>query len=219
MKIALCLQGLSTGHNDKGNYVKSLNTGKSIQSNIIKDNVDVFIHTWNEDIHSINELTNLYQPKKSIFEKQIMFDDTVTKYHYVKSRWYSQMKSIELKKQYEMENNFTYDFVMVSRFDCFYYTPINFTTLNPTRFYTSNWPSHHLLTGFLDYWFISNSSNMDLFGGLYNKLDQYMKYLPNEESKLSSHVLSKHHITKLGLINNISYILNEPKDFKIDRNY
>ena len=148
-----------------------------------------------------------------------MFDDTITKYHYVKSRWYSQMKSIELKKQYEMENNFTYDFVMVSRFDCFYYTPINFTTLNPTRFYTSNWPSHHLLIGFLDYWFISNSSNMDLFGGLYNKLDQYMKYLPNEESKLSSHVLSKHHITKLGLINNISYILNEPKDFKINRNY
>ena len=103
---------------------------------------------------------------------------------------------------------------MVSRFDCMFYTNIDFYSLDPTRFYASNWkmpPSH----GFLDYWFIANSSNMNLFGELYNKLDEYLL----SDAPLSNHFLAKHHVEKLGLTDNISYILNEHKDFKIDRNY
>lgn len=215
MKTALCLQGLSVGSNDKGNYVEFLDTGKSIKSHIINNDVDVFIHTWNTDSDSINKIKNLYKPQKSIFEKQIIFDDINIKYHSTKSRWYSQMKSIELKKQYEEENNFTYDFVMVSRFDCIFYTNIDFYSLDSIKFYTSNWTKPHSYSGFLDYWFIANSSNINLFGDLYNKLDEYLF----EGIQLSNHVLSKHHVKKLGLTNNISYILNEHKDFKLDRNY
>ena len=202
------------GHNDKDNYVNSLKSGISIQSNIIKSNVDVFIHTWNQDNNSIKELTDLYQPKKSIFEKQITFGGPTVKHHSTKSRWYSQMKSIQLKEQYEQENDFTYDLVMVSRFDCIYYTNIDFLSLNPNKFYVSNWkmsPSH----GFLDYWFIANSHNMNLFSGLYHNLDKYL----SNGMELSNHSLCYHHITELGLAHQVSYILNEHKDFKLDRNY
>ena len=139
MKIALCLQGLSTGKNDKGNPVSFAESFKSIQNNIINlNNADVFIHTWNTDPHSSKIILEEYKPIKSLFQSQIFFDlpihlkhlfpeDAVgnlnpMKYHSIKSRWYSQMKSIELKEQYEKENNFTYDFVMISRFDCFYKT-------------------------------------------------------------------------------------------------
>ena len=49
MRIALCLQGLSSGYNEKNNPVSSLPCLESIKSNIISinDNVDIFIHTWN----------------------------------------------------------------------------------------------------------------------------------------------------------------------------
>ena len=110
---------------------------------------------------------------------------------------------------------------MISRFDCLYYTPIDFTTLDPTKFYASHWEGKtsagvpHNLNGFLDYWFIANSSNMDLFGDLYNKLDEYL----SEGISLSNHVLSKYYIEKLGLTDNISYMLNEHKDFNLNRNY
>ena len=235
MRIALCLQGLSSGYNEKNNPVSSLPCLESIKSNIISinDNVDIFIHTWNEKKSIKDSIKHLFKKelKNSIFEKQIIFEDKNNppiyqpvhnrQYHVTKSRWYSQMKSIELKKQYEKENNFTYNFVMISRFDCLYYTPIDFTTLDPTKFYASHWEGKtsagvpHNLNGFLDYWFIANSSNMDLFGDLYNKLDEYL----SEGISLSNHVLSKYYIEKLGLTDNISYMLNEHKDFNLNRNY
>lgn len=217
MKVALCLQGLSIGSNDKGNSVDSHNCMDLMYKNIIEpNNADVFIHTWNTNDNSIQKLKQIYKPKKSLFEEQIMFDEMNSKYHSTKSRWYSQMKSIELKKQYEQENKFIYDFVLISRFDCFYKTLINFSTLNSTNFYASNWKLPHSIDGFLDYWFISNSSNMDLFGDLYNKLDSYLKF---DKIILSNHSLSRHHIRKLGLEPKISYIFDEHKDFKLNRQY
>ena len=217
MKIALCLQGLSIGANDKGNNVNSFDCVDLIYKNIINPNdVDVFIHTWNTDKASIENLKEVYKPKKSIFEQQKIFDTKNTKYHSTKSRWYSQMKSIQLKKQYEKENNFLYDFVMISRFDCLYNTNINFSELDPNFFYASNWDLPHSIDGFLDYWFISNSLNMDLFGDLYNKLEEYLNV---DKIILSNHSLSRHHIRKLGLENKISYILKEHNDFKLNRQY
>lgn len=215
MKIALCLQGLSVGKNDKGDIVSAIGCSDSIKENIINSDTDVFIHTWNQHTDSIEEIKTIYNPKKSIFEEQIMFDDTSTKLHSTKSRWYSQMKSIELKKQYEKENDFTYDFVMVSRFDCAYHTLIDFTTLDPTKFYASHWEFPHNLDGFLDYWFITNSVNMDSFGDLYNKLNFYLNSWTCVP--LSNHVLSRYHVRELGLENNISYIHHEHKDFNLKR--
>lgn len=230
MKIALCLQGLSTGKNDKGNPVSFTKSLKSIQNNIINlNNVDVFIHTWNTDPNSKKIILEEYKPIKSLFQSQIFFNLPIhlkhlfpenaegnlnpMKYHSIKSRWYSQMKSIELKEQYEKENNFTYDFVMISRFDCFYKTFINFKQLDPNRFYVSHW-EHNRGGGFLDYWFISGSSNMNKFSSLYCYIDNYL----NSGVEPSNHILSKHHVFKtLNLKNNISYILTPRKDFELNR--
>ena len=44
-------------------------------------------------------------------------------------------------------------------------------------------------------------------------------HLFNEGISLSNHVLSKYYIEKLGLTDNISYMLNEHKDFNLNRNY
>jgi len=106
---------------------------------------------------------------------------------------------------------------MVSRFDCTYHTLIDFTTLDPTKFYASHWEFPHNLDGFLDYWFITNSVNMDSFGDLYNKLNFYLNSWTCVP--LSNHVLSRYHVRELGLDDNISYIYHEHKDFKINKNY
>jgi hypothetical protein len=214
MRVALCLQGLSDNFNNKGDLVDSLSCVDSIHEHIItRNNADVFIHTWSTSAESIEALRSKYDPKLSIFEKQIMFDSEVTKYHCTKSRWYSQMKSIELKKQYEQENNFVYDIVMISRFDCFYRTHIDFSSLEADQFYASNWLKPHSDTGFLDYWFISNSLNMNKFGDLYHKIDEYLF----SGTELSNHTLSKHHIKSLGLEDNTSYVMFSPKDFDLIR--
>jgi len=123
------------------------------------------------------------------------------------------MKSIELKKQYEQENNFVYDFVMISRFDCFYRTHVDFSSLEADRFYASSWFKPRSDTGFLDYWFISNSMNMNKFGDLYHKVDEYL----SSGVVLSNHALSKHHIRSLGLEDSTSYIMTPPKDFDLIR--
>ena len=103
------------------------------------------------------------------------------------SRWYSNKKVLELKAKYENENNFKYDCVMVLRLDVGFYTPINFSDYDMKSFYASNWndypvlnnnfqynlENHHKGKGFLDFWFFSNSINMDKFSQLYDKIDKY----------------------------------------------
>ena len=65
MKVALCLQGLSIGSNDKGNSVDSHACMDLIYKNIIEpNNADVFIHTWNTNESSTQTLTKLTNQKK-----------------------------------------------------------------------------------------------------------------------------------------------------------
>ena len=155
MKTALCLHGLSSGKSDKGDsvdYLKGFNTTKEHILNV--NNTDVFIHSWSEDKAHTQEIKNLYSPIYSIFEKQILFSPSADsflpppqhdnehnpqrKYHYVSSRWYSHKKSLVLKKKYEKENNFKYDFVMTGRFDVSYFSSFNFGAYDPRYFYSPN---------------------------------------------------------------------------------
>ena len=215
MKIAICLYGLSTGKNDKGNTVSFERSYEMLKKNILDLNdTDIFIHTWTEDKKTINYIKELYKPTSSIFEEQIMFADTSTKHHSTKSRWYSHMRSVEFKKQHEKKENFIYDFVIVSRFDNVFITPFNFTEYEPRFFYSSNWIAPHNIKGFLDYWFLSDSETMDSFSNLYHKIDSY---LYKDNITLSNHVLSKHHAIQIGLEENLKYIKTEKIDFVLER--
>ena len=51
------------------------------------------------------------------------------------SQWYSRMKSVDLKKEYEKENNFKYDYVMICRFDVMFFTDIIFENFDNRYFY------------------------------------------------------------------------------------
>lgn len=115
------------------------------------DNIDFFIHTWctncnkcGNNCEIVKEIIELYKPKKFICEKQIIFHSKLKeKYDKLeielfkrKSMFYSKYKSILLKEEYEKENNFTYDFILHTRFDTMFLSKINFKKLNNNLIYT-----------------------------------------------------------------------------------
>lgn len=103
------------------------------------------------------------------------------------SRWYSNKAVLDLKSKYEHEHNFEYDCVMVLRLDVGFYTPLDYSTYDMEGFYASNWndypieandytanhKNHNQGKGFLDFWFFSNTENMNKFSVLYEKIKTY----------------------------------------------
>tara|TARA_Y100000389_G_C17446856_1_gene512162 strand:- start:1570 stop:2415 length:846 start_codon:yes stop_codon:yes gene_type:complete len=189
MKIALCLFGIVGGHTNKAHFGSSidvLNKGfECYQKNILSRNdVDVFVHSWSTEME--NEIVGLYEPKKYIIEPQKYFN--IPRYvkgskgssreqkeirkqnHY--SRWCSTYECIKLKKKYELENDFVYDFVITSRFDVAWQRPILFENLDSKTFYASRWPR----------WFDENGKKVhdkDWFG----LLDKYGVELKSKYTK------------------------------------
>lgn len=140
------------------------------------------------------------------------------------SRWYSNKRVIELKKKYEIKNNFTYDFVMITRFDVAFFKPLIFSKYCNSYFYASNWndlprPENNFKInfinnyegkGFLDLWFFSNSKNMDLFSHLFDNIRAY---------STSPHLSSREHLDTFLPQNKIKYIMYRWQDFEMVRAY
>ena len=223
MKVALCLYGLvgsdqGKSYDKKGGTNKVLESCfKSFKNHIIdKNKADVFFHTWDQKFE--DELVKNYNPKLYKTEKQKIFYDTVpgperrVQAHY--SRWYSTKIVNHLKQKYEKENNFEYDFVILSRFDMIWTVDIICKELNKNIFYIPGrtkggvswgWPdnkrgSSHEIE---DLFFISNSKNMDNFSLLYDHINNYIlkEGCPTWDS-ISNHMLSFYHLKKLNLIPN-----------------
>lgn len=195
MKIALCLSGY---------FGKTSNTSDAIagysyikKKLLSKYDVDVFIHSW--DLSKEQEVEDLYKPVGKKFELQKDFFDQLSRLnendffgekgqYYHNSMFktfsvsYSRKESVLLKKQHEMQNNFIYDCVIMTRFDLgqrgkehpqkYYATNFNFNqNLNMDYIYSAYWDQ--LNHGFADHWFFSNSKNMDIVSCLHDKLDKY----------------------------------------------
>lgn len=105
--------------------------------------------------------------------------------HY--SRWYSAKQVLNLKRQYEEQNNIVYDFVLLTRFDVEFYSNIELDSLQKDCFYAAHWndfprpenrfelnyKNNYKGEGFLDLWFLSSSEMMDRFGKLFDKICDY----------------------------------------------
>jgi len=103
------------------------------------------------------------------------------------SRWYSNKAVLDLKKEYEKKNRFKYDCVMIIRLDVGFYEPLDFSSYDMNNFHASNWndypieannytankENHNVGKGFLDFWFFSNSDNMNQFSYLYYQISNY----------------------------------------------
>lgn len=198
-KIALCLYGNFNNrlsqHSGKEGY-------EYIKEKILNNrNVDVFIHSW--DLNNEATIKNIYGPliKSSVFEKQIDFTSIVDKaginreafappggqaFRTIEnslSFYYSRGKSIQLKKQFEEQQNIKYDIVICSRFDLaqmdkyngyqdFKVSEIVFDdSLDMNYFYAAMWDQ--LNAGYTDMWYYSSSENMDKLSQFYDRAQTY----------------------------------------------
>ena len=193
MKVALCLHGLFDSLTDTNS--KGLDGYHHIKKNILDVvDTDVFVHSW--EIEKMNEITNMYNPKSSIFEGQRDFTNIINKNRLntlqspprppqsVLSHLYSVTQSIKLA----YNHNTDYDIVIKARFDL---GRINRTTSGPgkgnpypvqcinfqpdidnNKIYMANW--QHFNMGPADMWFYGSQTTMKSFTTLYDSLERNM---------------------------------------------
>ena len=175
MKVALCLSGVvGKLYTNKKGYQWEGDIDFKIGHHFFKkhlldiNDVDVFIHCWDEKYE--DEIVKLYKPKKYIFEKQIEFEGKQLRTRFIKSRWYGAKQVMNLKKEYEEENGFTYDAVMWARFDVGIFKDFKFTEIvdDLDAMYIPDDNVENKNGNILDYWYFSSSKNMDLINSLYD---------------------------------------------------
>lgn len=222
MNISLCFYGLSCGTNDKNDKVTYKDALNSIKKYIIEPNnkinnkCDIFFHTWEHNTLNVDTILNDYKPIKHKIDKRIKFDNNIIWNSY-SSRWYSHGEVLKLKKEYENENNFKYDYVMLIRFDCIFKTEILFNFSNEYIYsaiwYDDNLPESVKKTHLLEYWFILNSKNADLFSNIYDKLNIYR----NKYGDISTHRLPKLHLEEEKIDDKIRFVFAEYCHFTLER--
>jgi len=173
MKNALCISGQPRFYNECYKY---------LYNNIIKpNNCDVFIHCWCDDEFIKDEIIKLFQPVSWLFEKQ-KEHLAPEPYGYYKRRagaptevqfsmFYSIKEAMLLKFTHEIKNNFKYENVVKSRFDCAILDLLLLTNYNNDKVYFPDVLRHK---GVLcDYFNFGESTKMDIFSKTYYNLHNY----------------------------------------------
>lgn len=182
-RIAVCISGQSrTWRSTKDTFLEFFNFSDQLQ-NHQPITVDFFIHTWNinmfEDVHvvprNIEQCTDIEDIKNFYNPKLMMVDNFYEKkdfYHW-DALFYSFMKSVFLKKKWEIENDFVYDLVIKTRFDLIFNPSIKTFKLHditPLFAYTSHpifkFPRELSQNCFDDVMFYSDSFTMDIISNL-----------------------------------------------------
>lgn len=144
---------------------------------------------------AIDDFNNIYKPKKLITEPSKSFKNTnlylnesIKRYwagainnpqepnyetrlvNNCLSYFYSLNEVSKIKKLYEFENNFKYDFVVRCRTDSIVHTKINFSAYNPSVINYSN--INNQPDNMICDWFnFGNSKIMDAFMGVFSVID------------------------------------------------
>ena len=171
MKTAICFNGLVGSTKGKsqeliGDFDKCFEISSDLYKKHIidKNDVDIFVHSWSTGLEK--EIVDTYKPKKYIVEEQKIFkipeyithhNETRKQTHY--SLWYTRKEVMKLVEEYEKENNFKYDCVMLARFDLAWQTDLIFEEYDQKYFWVGKWPKKWFQgkeLSDLEYWKISD---------------------------------------------------------------
>ncbi len=199
LKIALCLYGrynnrFSTHSGDDGH--------KYIKKQILSHKADVFIYSQEPSMkeHILEKYRNTTKYKfenpkdfsqiiqENGINEEIFQNKEREQFRTVANSlnfFYNRKQAIVLKQEHEKANNFTYDVVIVCRFDLaqidkyngkqpYRVSHITFNPyLNMHYIYTAMW--NQLNCGYADQWFYSSSKNIDALSTMYDKSLQYFQ--------------------------------------------
>ena len=185
--IALCLRGAISKNNNSSNYANTLYTNEknyvnfkavynSIKKHILESNldhnIDIFIHSWNFDLE--DELKKLYTPVSFLFENNDIYTEEINK-RIKHPRSFSQVshalsikKVLQLKDNYELDNNVKYDKVILYRPDSYLFKDMNLNDyLSDEVIYVNN------------HTYFGNECAGDFHYVFSNKFSKYFKLLYN----------------------------------------
>lgn len=185
-RAAICLSGAMSKMSgrfltpqslyDDNPYVNFIICFNSLKKHIVEANpdyiFDFYIHSWNEDLK--NNLIDLYNPKKYIFENAYLYNTDIIPKMKSKddfggiSKSISMKKSINLVEEYLFDTGYIikYDVGIVYRPDLFLCKNINLNNYNLNKIYVNG---HDDSEG--DFHFIMNLQNLFKFKNLYDSLD------------------------------------------------
>lgn len=220
-KVAICISGLiRTG----------IQAYRSFEQFFGELNADVFFHTWH-DTKKESAIIDLYKPKKYSIQQPFP-KDSITNSDDMGS-WgnmlYSIMMSNEMKKKYEIENNFRYDFVIKTRFDLIFPNRYKFPNIPimPRTIYCSggnngvnhtDYESH----GINDVIFWGDSESMDIATNVFmyykhralianNQLIEGLKFDPGNYYYSAGNLIYSRVITQnIAVIKYVSHISEVP---------
>lgn len=234
-KLAVILHGIvggTGGRNGVGDPIDVSTCAKTIKYNVIDYNknlgneVDVFAHSWSTDYKET--ILNLYNPVLSQFEPQEMFgynfdentiqDENATHAFRTVSRYNSLYRANQLKKKYENESGFKYDWVLVIRYDLVIFTPLDLTKFNNRNFYICSepyWPDINRIHMLHDIAFLTGSNIVDIYSEVIHEFNKppYVNHL-HEAHRIAYYKL---HAMYSGNMNNIGYAFHRYKDMEIYR--
>lgn len=197
-KVAVCLSGQPRYWKQCVDSIKQHFESRTITYDGREIEVDYFIHTWDtntwkhqtqktactlekiDDIDCLkSELELAFSPKVIEIESENDVFNNGIDYAW-KSLFYSFMKSVFQKRNYELENNFEYDCVIKTRLDLIFnpVCPFSYNRLMPLVAYVghmSKFPAEFNSNNFDDIMFYADSGTMDLVSEIYFAHEQLMK--------------------------------------------
>lgn len=201
MKIALCFYGcapLETLRGKMKNQIKWDIPQQQWLKYVIEpnDNIDIFMHCWTPNVKE--DYVKKFKPKKYVFEppkkfpitrRQRIMDYNKTNDEIMQSVHYSIQQSLKLKQQYEIENNFVYNVVMIARMDVVWFEKVDFSQFNTNYIHIPPWNyaydvnKYRPMDYILDYFIITNSELANKIGDLYNNIHKYYQYAAPQIAK------------------------------------
>lgn len=194
MKVALCISGFLRTYHQTYNYL--------VKNIISVYNPDIFIETWSSDDRgssfAINEhyLKNLFNPKEIRIEdpKTFVLPSHLKKIKYrdppnLLSMFYKIKQCNELKSNFELKNNFKYDFVIRFRGDLQLFSSFDLNAFDKNKIHV---PLYGDYNGLNDQLAIGSSQSMDIYCNLFDEIHEYTKKIElNPEKLLKFHLENK----------------------------
>ena len=230
MKVALCLSGL-IGNAEKWLQGAELDYKYGYEEYIKKTildfgNVDVFIHSYS--VEHQQGIEELYKPVKSVFEPNLDFklrgeiskEQLPTPYAFcLKSMWYSRNKSVELVREYEEENDFEYDLVLLTRFDIAIFKKFEFDKYDTSKLYiagpimAARMPNNQIIPHKInDLYFMAKSKLLHKVTSVTNTYENIAVSMNPEwpMESVSSHVVITKHLLNEGVFENVECLFERP---------
>ena len=241
MKIAWCFYGqprkLELGHKNIDSYLKKFDY-KDVDFFChawYNDNSFINQSPWSIKREGqlkitkdfLNKIIEIYNPKKYLFEKENKFEKCIEELENslinktnnvanVLSGCYSTQKTVELLKDYAIENNINYDFVFVSRYDFLKPIELNINSVSNKYMYSTDIhiktnriiPSPALLCGGF---YIINKIYSNLFSNifLYKNDENTKKFI--EENLKEKFYVNHEEVLLCNIFFNGANILNDVK--------